>query len=520
MTLCKMHNRPSVALLQLRLICLFSVNLVISSWCWTWPTLKTWNRFIKKYDFNYYQTVDSIIFNTLFRFSFNQFHYFFTRKICNELSRDERFTKPLYRVISDIYAKRNDDKISVSVRDSHTDPAGLNFDINNLNSTESNAISPSELNYICMNTMNRRNAMTVSKLDINELNANCATHASSYADNNSEISVSFRHFAIESRRSSFDSQVSVKMSEMNIKATLENHSQNDLGVHMKPKKRQHMHKPFKPYRRTSRRTSSSSIESQKITNQMRNIKYKRSNNRIQVNASTMGRQVERRRACTADEIKDIHRLLNRNIRQEISSDDDRSNDESRQMYITSDPSNMLVKYGDKHQMTDSGDSLDASNEKNPSIEQILKEFIRKNDLMKIYSQQKAEKNLENSFTSSLEQAMAGMGQLDGTRSSVSNHSMNRLKTQSQSSKRSCDIGIQANDFEINIASHAQNVSNDDCHKDFSSEKHQPDNDYTETHQLLTRKKRDDPSIVRKDTTKQLSESQKREQLNKLLLPSK
>lgn len=49
MSICKMHSRPSVAVLQLRLICLFCVNLVVSSWCWTWPTLKTWNRFIKKY---------------------------------------------------------------------------------------------------------------------------------------------------------------------------------------------------------------------------------------------------------------------------------------------------------------------------------------------------------------------------------------------------------------------------------------------------------------------------------------
>lgn len=441
------------------------------------------------------------------------------------MSEDEKFTKPLHRVISDIYAKRNDDVISVSIQNSHTDPAGLNFDINNLNSTETNnPFTPSEFNYLCTNVMNRRNAVAMSRMDINEMNANCATFTSSYADNNSEISFSVRHVAIESRRGSFDSQVSVKMSEVNYKATVENHSQNDMGGHMKPKKRHHMHKPFKPYRRTSRRTSSSSIESQRITNQMRNIKYKRSNNRIQVNASTVGRQVERRSACTTDDIKDIHRLFNRNIRQEneITSDDDQSIDETPQMYITSNPSNMLVKYGgDKHQMTDSADSLDVSNDKNPSIEHLFREFIKKNDLMKIYSQQKTEKDLENSLTSSFEQALAAQ-LMDGTRSSISNHSMNRLKTQSQSSKRSCDVGIQANDFDI--ASHTH--QHDDCHKDISSEKHQlnhqPDEDYTETHQLLSRKKRDAPTIVRKDTInmKHLTESEKREQLNKLLLPSK
>lgn len=49
MTKCKLQNHPSVAVLQLRLLCLFCVNLVTSSWCWTWPALKTWKRFIRKF---------------------------------------------------------------------------------------------------------------------------------------------------------------------------------------------------------------------------------------------------------------------------------------------------------------------------------------------------------------------------------------------------------------------------------------------------------------------------------------
>lgn len=486
---------------------------------------------------------------------------FLHRKIGYELSEDEKFTKPLHRVISDIYAKRNDDVISVSIQNSHTDPAGLNFDINNLNSTESNAVSPSELNYLCMNMMNRRNAVTMSRMNINELNANCATYTSSYADNNSEISVSVRHFAIESRRSSFDSQVSVKMSEMNIKATLENHSQNDMsGVRVAKSKKRHMNKSFNPYGRQKRRTSSSSLESQKITNQMQKVKYKRSNNRIQVNASSVNaaRQIERRSAVTTDDINYIQSIFSngQHAIELTSDDDDQSNDESRQrMHIPSEPSNMLVKYGgvknqpkhQQNQMTDSNDSLDASNDNHPSIEQIM-EFVKKNG-MKIYSQQKTEKDLENSLTmSSLDQQAAiacgigteAAGQMDGTRMSFgsSNHSssFNRLKTHSQNSKRSCDVGIQANDFDI--ASHSQHVqSTDDCHKDaIYSEKYQinhnynhhhpqDEEEYTESHQLLvSSRKKPAPTIVgRKDTFNMkmhLSESEKREQLNKLLLPSK
>lgn len=47
---CRLQNRPSVAVLQLRLLCLFGVNLLISSWCWTSPALKTWTQFIRKYN--------------------------------------------------------------------------------------------------------------------------------------------------------------------------------------------------------------------------------------------------------------------------------------------------------------------------------------------------------------------------------------------------------------------------------------------------------------------------------------
>lgn len=65
---------------------------------------------------------------------------FFDRKIGCELSEDEKFAKPKHRIIADAYAKRMDDVISVSIQNSHTDPAGLNFDMNNLNSAVSDAM--------------------------------------------------------------------------------------------------------------------------------------------------------------------------------------------------------------------------------------------------------------------------------------------------------------------------------------------------------------------------------------------
>lgn len=47
-TACKLENRPSVAILQLQLLCLFGSGIVISSLCWTTSSVDTWKRYIKK----------------------------------------------------------------------------------------------------------------------------------------------------------------------------------------------------------------------------------------------------------------------------------------------------------------------------------------------------------------------------------------------------------------------------------------------------------------------------------------
>lgn len=466
-----------------------------------------------------------------------------------------------------------DDRISVSIQNSHTDPAGLNFDMNNLNAAESDGMDPTLTNYL-RNIINRRNAVTMTTMDFNEPNANCTAYTSSCADNNSEISVSVRHFSVESRRNSVDSQVSqvsVKMSETNIKATLESHSQKHKRVNMKSKKSQ---RNYLYNKRTNRRASSSSVESQRITNQTRAFKYRHPSNRIQVNAHAGGgRQNERRSAvATAADFNDIHFMLNRNNLKQITltSDDDQSNDDTSAMHLANEHSNMLVPLGalnayqHQHQMTDSVDSLDASNDQHTSfLDEKIMEFIRsssgkqlenllrnsydrtsydrtnnglnginksnRNSMRgsknqrhnKLYSQQpppmkddqftskiKADKDLGTSLSSSMDIDI--IKHLDGTRSSFSDQSINRMKTQSQNSKGSCDVGIQTLD----------DCSNKDAHlADTIHLNYQQDEDFTETHQLLPFRK--PPSIVRKDTIsgKHLSESEKKEKLFKLLLPS-
>lgn len=418
-------------------------------------------------------------------------------------------------------------------------------------------------------------------MEFGEQNTNCVPYTSSCADNNSEISVSFRHVSVESRRNSIDSQVSqvsVKMSETNIKATLESRSQKHKTVNMKTKKRQ---RNYLYAKRTNRRASSSSVESQRITNQMQNIKYKHPH-RIQVTENTIGRQIGRRSAISATpaDINDIKELLNRHNLKLTSDDDDNQSMDEHHAVNSSEPSNMLVPLGaHPPQPIDSTDSLEMSNEKKEaSIEQILKCILKnsngkqlenllrrsyeranerteygsstmgkkdrnsmkssknqRNSHSKMYAQQKNDepisskakydKDQTNSMSSSMEIGM--ISHLNGTQSSFSDQSTNRMKTESQNSKASCDVGIQANDYDI--TSHARNrsQSRDDCDKDYLPEKlqshyhnHQDDDGCTEMHQLLPLKKRDQPTIVRKNTmgSKQLSESEKMEKLKKLLLP--
>lgn len=468
----------------------------------------------------------------------------FFRKIGQELSEDERFTKPKHRIIADAYAKRMDDVISVSYQNSYGDPAGLNFDMNNLNVAESDAMGATLTNYL-PNIIHRRNAVTT--MDYNEKSGNCA---SSYADNNSEISVNVRQVSIESRRNSIDSQVSqvsFKVSETNIKLNSQNQKSS---YKMKMAKRHH--RDFFSSKRATRRASNSSAESQRITNQMKKSKYKYRNV-----ANTLDRQIERRSACTTADIKTINDVRNQLRRIQLTSDEDQRVDESQTRPITNEPSNMLVPFGSQQQqLDDSDDSLDTSNDK--QLKNAI-DFLRNSsekqfkDLLRFVSEQKecdrsnrkgksqqyAHKSVyahqveedhmlseitqnDNDLASSMSSSM-DMGicqQMDGSNSSFSDQSMDRMKTQSQNSKHSCDVGIQANDYEI--ASHRQLRSRSDYDKDNIPEKmhlnYQQEEEYTETHQLLPIRKRE--SIVRRENLsgKHLSKSQRNELVNKLLMP--
>ncbi|XP_075153385.1 smoothened, frizzled class receptor [Haematobia irritans] len=179
---CKIAHRPSVSVLQLHLLCLFGAGIVMSTWCWTPSSLETWRRYLRK-------------------------------KCGKDVSEEVKM--PKHKVIAQTWAKRKEfedkGRLSITLCNTHTDPVGLNFDVNDLNSSETNDISSTWANYLPQ-FVKRRMALTGAATAVNN---GTGAHRKNSLD--SEISFSVRHVSVESRRNSVDSQVSVKIQEMKTK---------------------------------------------------------------------------------------------------------------------------------------------------------------------------------------------------------------------------------------------------------------------------------------------------------------
>lgn len=405
-----------------------------------------------------------------------------------------------------------DDRISVSIENPHTDPAGINFDVNNLNPAESDGMSATLTNYL-YNIINRRNAV-----DIRES-----------SENNSEISVKFCSFQVNSRRNSADSQVSVTMSE--IKTTQKHKSVNACKMKVKTKKRQSYQ--YSKHS-TSRRASTSSAESERITNQMKSNKYNK-NNRIQV-----GRQSERRSAMlvTSTDINQFKNFWSRHNIKQTTTDDEESIDEAQPLRNAIEAPNMAVPSGMiEVEINGSKESLDSSadNNKQETIEQKLKAIL----------QNSTDKQLEDLLRNSYGKGSNGIGKnirnsVRSGRISKKNSSRNKMystskndehlsanmkkdndvaissskssTSTSQNSKRSYDVGIQANDYDI--SPHTRQHSRDEFDKDNFTEKlqvhcNQQDDEYTEMHQLL-------PPVRKHIISRHLSEAERQEKFKELL----
>lgn len=417
---CKLKSRPSVVRLQLRLFCLFAINLVISSWCLTRPAFRTWNRFIRK-------------------------------KLGREVKgEDVKHPKPKHRVIADAYSRRHHDEIAVSMQKYHTDPVPINFDMNNMNSTESGGIGATLTRYM-YNMIGRRNAVANVDFYAQEVNYKYNGEIDG-SESEMSVTVTQRQYSYakqESRRSSVESHTSVRMAETEIK--FESHSKKQKES-QKPEKRK-CRKVRMPSNR-NRRASSSSVESQRITNQ--EIEYRYLNRAILRNAMIM----------PPDEMTSM-----------FSQD--------------AQPSNMLAAFDGSHSNA-LVNFLRNNNDEAPPSRLIVEPLTsRLNEL-----------DDTTSLSSSAENAVP----LDENNSFDSGQLDSRNKMPLQNSKDSCDVGTQANAYDL--------VPHD---KDLSLEKHQPNHENlyetTEMHQLLSNRE-----IFPRQGTLYMTVSERNKKIKELLLP--
>lgn len=448
---------------------------------------------------------------------------------------DHQFTKPKHRFIADAYAKRMDEMISISLDDSRIDPAGLNFDMNHLDSITSDAMGATLTQYTnyLSNIIHRRNAMTTqTRIDFNDPNcvtaATTATAASAIVstgcvdNNNSEISVSVRHFSVESRRNSMDSQVSqvsVKMSE--IKARLESRKQKRRNKNsiVKAKKRPRNQNVFgRSHPRTSYRS-----------NQANGNKYEYRENDdsmgdrfSEVNSTNLMAlsqpspallPIERFSARTTADINDLNHQLNHQNHRDgnlLASDEDEMHRPNEQM-----PSD------DRLSTASTADSVDGIDDvKSASVDQMVRTFLQTNtgNHIEMFNPSMSGLNGYKKFNGN---DMAN-GKCQKYTQMANGTAPPLPSTQSIICKMSnCDVGTQANDYEIvRYDAHGRQIHDDHVQQSTMID----DGCATETHQLLPNRKREPappPLIIRKENLsgKHLSESEKMEQLKRLLLPS-
>uniref|UniRef100_A0A8W7P1K9 Protein smoothened n=1 Tax=Anopheles coluzzii TaxID=1518534 RepID=A0A8W7P1K9_ANOCL len=215
---CRYEQRPSVAILQLHLICLFASGIVMSSWVWTNSTLESWGRY-------------------------------FRRRFGTDIDEPVKLQK-------------HKGRLSISFHNSHTDPVGLKFDI-------TSAIGSHDFSSTWANNLprfvNRRCALTGA--------ATSSSHDPRKNSVDSEISFSVRHVSVESRRNSIDSQVSVKIAEVKTKVASRSSrgtvvvgaTGSKHGHKSRQSRRRHDFATTATGRRYGRKESSTSVESQIVT---------------------------------------------------------------------------------------------------------------------------------------------------------------------------------------------------------------------------------------------------------------
>lgn len=467
------------------------------------------------------------------------------RKCGYEVNEEVKIRK--HKVIAQTWAKRKEfqdkGRLSISFYKSHTDPVGLNFNVNDLNSTATNDISTTWTNYL-PGLLRRRFALTGATTN----SSSCASRKSSL---DSEISVSVRHYSVESRRNSVDSQVSVKIAEVQTKVARRSHGT----VKGKTRARR---RDFNATSKRFRRESSTSVESQIIT-AMKKTSYP-SNGFFMSKDKSLKR---RNAGVDANDTYDITHFLNhvlQNPGMNTTSDDDISrtsvkiqdsrldfvmrqdmrvsDDEfgSRPKYARSDDEPDRKMYPNLQDVLNATNVNSTNNSLKSSKERADGDRNSKNSLRSVKSRKSSrpnsrrlrksskstskvvtKKDAAGQFSglddSSFASYSSGLEIPTGVQSSYSGVSLG--KTHSRNSKTSCDVGTQANSYEIETQTHITDEYDGGARKDERDAK--DDDEFTENHQLLTPNKKKESIIASRRDTLTMSETDK---LKMLLLPSK
>lgn len=182
---CSSGARPSVSVLQLRLLSCFAGGALMSSWTWTSAGAAAWRRYL-------------------------------ARKCgCSVEAEQNQRRARKHELIARAYRRRGEfaarGRLSISLGGSRQDPVGLCIDHSSpIDYADDAKHESGELSSSWAANLPR----FVRRRDALVLPPHSSTPRNSF---DSQISISLRHVSVESRRNSLDSQLSVKIAEMKTK---------------------------------------------------------------------------------------------------------------------------------------------------------------------------------------------------------------------------------------------------------------------------------------------------------------
>lgn len=388
---------------------------------------------------------------------------------------------PKHKVIAQTWAKRKDfedkGRLSITLYNTHTDPVGLNFDVNDLNSSETNDISSTWAAYLPQ-CVKRRMALTGAAT------GNSSSHGPRKNSLDSEISVSVRHVSVESRRNSVDSQVSVKIAEMKTKVASRSRGKHGGSSSNRRTQRRRDYIAAATGKSNRRRESSTSVESQVIA--LKKTTYPNASHKVGVFAHHSSKKqhnytssMKRRTANAGLDPSILNEFLQKNgdfifpflQNQDMSSSSEEDNSRASQKI---QDLNVVVKQQEISEDDHDGIKIEElPNSKQVALENFLKNIKKSNESnsnrhsrnsARSQSKKSQKRHLKNpaadldfrkdcvkyrsndSLSCSSEELDVALDVGSLLNSSFSGISMG--KPHSRNSKTSCDVGIQANPFEL------------------------------------------------------------------------